>query len=222
MIKTPEEVKKGIKAHEKHDCKSCPYAVECSSRIDPDFSAHIVIEDVRKCRDELISDTVELIAEQEERIAIMSEPDNLGGLFFEALGKYFKSESELISEFYGGGEKAKQAEKDLADETAGFIKRALESGALESGAGNVPVFEIAEGHCRTGVCKDENGGYIITWFATKEYRTPGEVAPPPEMATPVFGYKVRDAKHVRLFVDAFTEIADKIEKHEKGEETWTK
>lgn len=208
MIKTPEEVKKGIKAHEKHDCQNCPYAKPCALRdvrIDPD------------CRDDLISDMAELIAEQEERIAIMSEPDNLGGLFFEVLEKYFKSESELISEFYGGGEKAEQAVKDLADETAGFIKR-----ALESGAGNVPVFEIAEGHCRMGVSKDENGGYIITWFAAKEYKTPGEVAPPPEMATPVFGYKVRDAKHVRIVVDAFTEIADKIEKHEKGEETWTK
>lgn len=214
MIKTPEEVKKGIKAHEKHDCKSCPYAAECSQRIDPDFSAHIVIEDVRKCRDELISDMVELIAEQEERIAIMSEPDNLGGLFFEVLQKYAQSEKERLPEC---GEEREVAEKALAKELSGYLSRALESGARK-----VPVFEIKEGHCRMGVSTDENGGYIITWFAAKEYKTPGEVTPPTEMATPVFGYKVRDAKHVRICAEAFTEIADKIEKHEKGEETWTK
>ena len=59
MKKTQEEVKKGIKAHENHDCKKCPYAY--------------IFEDVRKCRDDLIADMTELIENHEERIAIMSE-----------------------------------------------------------------------------------------------------------------------------------------------------
>lgn len=70
-----EKVKNGLKAHEKHDCQSCPYAVECAMRdprIDPDYSTHI-LEDIRKCRDELITDMTELIEEQEERIAIMQD-----------------------------------------------------------------------------------------------------------------------------------------------------
>ena len=201
MKKTPEEVKKGIKAHENHDCQNCPYAKPCALRdvrIDPD------------CRDALIADVAELMAEQEERIAIMSEPDNLGGLFFEVLHKYGQAEKERLPEC---GEEREAAEKALAKELSDYLSR-----ALESGVGNVPVFEIKEGHCRMGVNKDEDGGYVIVWFAEKEYHTPGEYAPPPKMATPVFGYKVRDAKHVRICVEAFTEFADKIEKREKGEE----
>lgn len=199
MIKTPEEVKKGIKAHEKHDCQNCPYAKPCALRdvrIDPD------------CRDELIADMAELMAEQEERIAIMNEPDNLGGLFFEVLHKYGQAEKEQLP---GCGEEREEAEKALAKELSDYLSRALESGARK-----VPVFEIKEGHCRMGVSTDENGGYIITWFAAKEYKTPGEVAPPPEIATPVFGYRVRDAKHARICAEAFTEIADKIEEKEGG------
>ena len=71
-----EKVKRGIKAHEKHDCRSCPFAIPCAMRdprIDPDYSTNI-LEDIRKCRDELITDMTELIAELEERIAIMEEP----------------------------------------------------------------------------------------------------------------------------------------------------
>lgn len=110
---------------------------------------------------------------------------------------------------------------------AGFLKDVVEIlGSIEcaenyqkrteSGVGNVPVFGIAEGHCRMGVCKDENGGYVIVWFATKEYKTPGESATPTEAKTGVFGYKVRDAKHVRLCIEAFKEIADEIQKQEEG------
>lgn len=213
MIKTPEEVKKGIKAHENHDCQNCTYYdgdIEMlDPRIDPDYSAH-VLNGVRKCRDELISGMAELIAEQEERIAIMSEPDNLGGLFFEVLHKYAQSEKRQLP---GCGEELEGAEKALANELSDLLKR-----ALESGAGNVPVFEITEGHCRMGANKDENGGYVIVWYAVEEYHTPGEVAPPPKMATPVFGYKVRDAKHARICAEAFTEIADKIEEKEGGKD----
>lgn len=213
MIKTPEEVKKGIKAHEKEDCRKCPYydgsAEMRDPRIDPDYSKNI-LEDVKRCRDDLIADMTKLIAEQEERIAIMSEPDNLGGLFFEVLHKYAQAAKKHLP---ADGEEREAAEKALAKELSDYLSRALESGAR-----NVPVFEITEGHCRMGVNKDENGGYIIVWFAAKEYKTPGEVAPPPEMATPVFGYKVRDAKHVRICAEAFTEIADKIEEKEGGKD----
>ena len=107
------------------------------------------------------------------------------------------------------GEEREAAEKALAKELSDYLSR-----ALESGGGKVPVFDIAEGHCRMGVNKDEGGGYIVAWFAAKEYKTPGEVATPPEMATPVFGYKVRDAKHARLIAEGFSEIADRIEKKE--------
>lgn len=76
MKKTQEEVKKGIKAHENHDCRNCSYydgsAEMRNPRIDPDYSKNI-LEDVRKCRDDLIADMTELIENHEERIAIMSE-----------------------------------------------------------------------------------------------------------------------------------------------------
>lgn len=71
-----EKVQRGYKAHEKHDCRSCPYYDGCAEmrdqRSDPDYSVN-VMEDIKKCRDALIADMAGMIEEQEERIAIMAE-----------------------------------------------------------------------------------------------------------------------------------------------------
>lgn len=58
-----EKILLGLTCHEKHDCDKCPYKNEpdpmLDPRIDPDYNRRI-IDNVRKCRDDLIADICKL------------------------------------------------------------------------------------------------------------------------------------------------------------------
>lgn len=79
-----------------------------------------------------------------------------------------------------------------------------------------PVFEIEAGHARTAYAKDQNG-WIVLFLTQEQYAEPGTVVGDEDRTKeqPVFGYKVRDAKHAHILSEIFGEIARGIEKHEK-------
>lgn len=138
------------------------------------------------------------IEEQDERIAIMQESDSFGGLFLEVLEKYRHSESEVISECSG----KEEDERALDEEIREYLKR-----AADCGFSSVPVYEIKKGHGRMGVERDENG-FIALWFVTEEYKEPGiQNKEAPVDAVPVFGLRIRDAKHAEIVSESFAQIS---------------
>lgn len=152
-----------------------------------------------------------VIEEQDERIAIMQESDSLGGLFLELLEKYAERAGRVLE--LCDTESLDTAEKKLAlsDEIQQYLKR-----AADCGISTVPVYEIRKGHGRMAVERDENG-FVALWFVTEEYKEPGVTANEiPVNAAPVFGLRLRDAKHAEIVAKSFAWISDKIAEQTEG------
>lgn len=144
------------------------------------------------------------IEEQDERISIMQESDSLGGLFLELLEKWANNEEKLISEFCGS-EDREQEEKELANGIRDYLERACACGL------GVTVYDIAEGHARTGLEKATEG-YIAMWYTAEDYAEPGSQPNVTGKEVPVFGYRIRDARHAELMAETFKIIAEMIKK----------
>lgn len=150
------------------------------------------------------------IEEQDERISIMQESDSLGGLFLELLEKWANSEEKLISEFCGS-EDREQEERELADGIQDYLKRAANCGFM-----SIPVYDIAEGHARTGLEKSADG-YVAMMYTTEDYAEPGSDPVTTGKEIPVFGLKLRDARHAEIISESFGIIAEMIKKGVKEE-----
>lgn len=146
------------------------------------------------------------IEEQDERISIMQESDNVGGLFLELLEKWADDEEKLISEFCGGEDREQEEKELLADGIQEYLKRAADCGFM-----SVPVYNIAEGHARTGLEKATEG-YIAMWYTAEDYAEPGSQPNVTGKEVPVFGYRIRDARHAELMAETFKIIAEMIKK----------
>ena len=144
------------------------------------------------------------IEEQDERISIMQESDSLGGLFLEVLEKYGDNGQEIINEIYSG-EDARKKEQELSNELMEYLKRACACGL------GVTVYDIAEGHCRMGL-EQQDGKLLAVWYTTEDYAEPGSKPVPTGKEIPVFGLKLRDARHAEIISESFGIIAEMIKK----------
>lgn len=144
------------------------------------------------------------IEEQDERISIMQESDSLGGLFLELLEKYGETGQENICGNYWGKERQKK-EQELSNELTEYLKRA---GACGLGA---TIYDIAEGHCRLGL-EQQDGELVAMWYTTEDYAEPGSDPVSTGKEIPVFGLKLRDARHAEIISESFGIIAKMIKK----------